>query len=146
MTVFQLRESEGFDGGLTSAAWYQRFREIAEPLVLTSMRPARAERHLRRTYQAATEIIGQASDAPMNAAGMLVSTVNEKTIAKASMPRAPSAVPAASTAAASSPRRAPVGQRPACGGFRASRSGSRWHRRSQGRQGRGRRRTPQNRC
>jgi hypothetical protein len=42
----------------------------------------------RRAYQAATDTISQASDAPMKAAGTLLSTISEK-IAKASMPSAP---------------------------------------------------------
>jgi len=62
---------------------------------------------LRRTYQAATEISSHANDALMKAAAMLVSTVREKTIAKVSMPIAPSAAPAESTAAAICPRRSP---------------------------------------
>lgn len=43
---------------------------------------------MRRTYQAATEMINQASDAPMKAAAMLLSAINEKTTAKANIPRA----------------------------------------------------------
>jgi hypothetical protein len=64
-------------------------------------------RILRRTHQAATETTSQASDAPMKAPAMLRCTVTENTIAKASMPIAPSAAPVASSAAASSPRRLP---------------------------------------
>jgi hypothetical protein len=43
---------------------------------------------LRRRYQAATETISQASDAPTKAPGMLLSTSSEKATAKASSPSA----------------------------------------------------------
>ena len=68
----------------------------------------RTERIWRRTYQAVTETTSQASDAPMKAAAMLRSTINENAIAKPSMPSAPSAAPTASSAAACCPRRPAV--------------------------------------
>ena len=61
--------------------------------------------------------VSQASEAPMNAPATLRSTRSQNTAAKASIPRAPSTAPAASSAAASRPRRLP--SRPA---FRLRRS------------------------
>jgi hypothetical protein len=58
-------------------------------------------------HHAVTETMIQAHEAPANAPAMLRVTVNENTIAKASVPNAPSAAPAASSAAAFSPRRVP---------------------------------------
>ena len=96
----QGRQREGFERGLivlSSTVAASRHRGAA----LSKVRILRTERIFRRRYQAATETISQASDAPMNAVAMLLSTIHQKTIAKASMPSAPSAAPAASSAAAS---------------------------------------------
>jgi hypothetical protein len=58
-------------------------------------------------HQAAIETTSQANDALTKAAEMLLSTIEENTIANANIPSAPSAAPAASSAAAPSPRRLP---------------------------------------
>ena len=97
-------QRKGIYDGLICTLDPERLRDIAGPLAFSGFR---AERHLRRTYQASTETISQASDAPMNAAEMLLFTVNEKAIANASRPSEPSAAPAASRAAAFGPRRTP---------------------------------------
>ena len=67
----------------------------------------RTRRILRRMHHPAEETISQPTDAAMNAPTMLRCKVSEKTIAKASMPTAPSTAPAESSAAAASPRRRP---------------------------------------
>src|SRR5262249_7072203 len=59
----------------------QRRRDIAELPAF-----CRIDHAFRRACQAATATMSQASDAPMKAAGMLLSTIKEKPIANASMP------------------------------------------------------------
>jgi hypothetical protein len=58
-------------------------------------------RIFRRTSRTPTETASQATEAPANAVTTFLSTRIENTNAKASMPNAPSAAPAASRAAAS---------------------------------------------
>jgi hypothetical protein len=81
---------------------------------LSEPRDLRTVRILRRTHQPVIETIAHASDAAMNAVGMLSCTVSENVSANASIPKAPSTVPADSSAAASSPRRRPSSPPRAC--------------------------------
>jgi ferritin-like metal-binding protein YciE len=82
-----------------------QLRESAEPLAFSERRLGRT---LRRANQVATETASQVSEAPTNAVATLLSTSNQNTMAKVSMPIALRAAPAASSAAASCPRRSPA--------------------------------------
>jgi hypothetical protein len=119
-------------------------RETAEPPAFSAVRAFRTDRILPRMYQAATETTNQVSDAPIKATRILISTIREKTIAKASKPRAPSA--AASSAAASRPRPSPAKPLSVYGEFHASRSVLRWRRRWQEELGRDHRWTRHSDC
>ena len=88
--------------------WTGRLRETAEPLFFLPIRACRTYRSLRRTNQAPTDTTSQAREAPIKAAATLISTSIENRAAKASMPTEPSPAPAASSAAASCPRRLPA--------------------------------------
>jgi ferritin-like metal-binding protein YciE len=83
------------------------------------VRAARSERHLQRTYQAATETIRQASDM-MNVAGMLSAPPTKNNRERQQAKQSGSA-PAASRTAASCPRLAPARLASRLGGIRVSR-------------------------
>lgn len=93
--------------GLMPTPAPQRPRETAGLMIFSEVCLLWADRIFRRTHQAATDTTSHASEAPMNAAGMLRSTIEENAIANASMPSAPSTAPAESSAAAFCPRRLP---------------------------------------
>lgn len=83
----QGREQEGVERGLMRRSISAAALNCG-PLRFCSIRTLRVDRILRRKDHATTEMTSHASDEPTKAAAILVSAVNEKAIAKASMPSA----------------------------------------------------------